>query len=289
MLPIMGPSNLRDTIELVPGSIVRPVTWSQLEVGKQMTKKSVCIFIIVGLLIIPILLLSGISPVFGKNSFVPWEEAVFAEVEKQHGIAAAERLRKVHDFIITNQYKPVAEKLKLVNDYMNALPWIADPDIWKMPDYWATPFETLTTFGGDCEDIAIAKYLTLRLMGIPDDKLGFAYVQTSNKERHMVLVYKESKDIPVVVLDNQHPDVVSATKRRDLLAIYAFQNDGTLYLIKDDGKNDRKIKMKVEHKKLEMWASAKKRSRKNQKYFEKFNAGRPLIPEWVRTQPGDKE
>ena len=254
-----------------------------------MTKKSVCIFIIVGLLIIPILLLSGRSPVFGKNSFVPWEEAVFAEVEKQHGIAAAERLRKVHGFIITNQYKPVAEKLKLVNDYMNALPWIADPDIWKMPDYWATPFETLTTFGGDCEDIAIAKYLTLRLMGIPDDKLGFAYVQTSNKERHMILVYKESKDIPVVVLDNQHPDVVSATKRRDLLAIYAFQNDGTLYLIKDDGKNDRKIKMKVEHKKLEMWASAKKRSWKNQKYFEKFNAGRPLIPEWVRTQPGDKE
>ena len=218
------------------------------------------------------------APAFGKNGFVPWEDAVFEAVKERHGAAAAERMRKVHDFIIANQYKPVGEQLELVNDYMNALPWIADPELWKRQDYWATPFETLTTFGGDCEDIAIAKYSVLRLMGIPDDKLGFAYVQTSNKERHMVLIYKEAKDIPGMILDNQHPDVVSATKRRDLLAIYAFKNDGTLYLIEDDGKNDRKVKAKIEHKKLAMWASAKDRARKNREYYEKFNAGRPLAP-----------
>jgi predicted transglutaminase-like cysteine proteinase len=245
--------------------------------------------VVVGLLITSAYLLSGISPAFGKNEFVPWEDGVFTAVEKKHGAAAAERIRKVHDFIIANQFKPVAEQLELVNDYMNALPWIADPDIWKRPDYWATPFETIATFGGDCEDIAIAKYVVLRMMGIPDDKLGFAYVQTSNKERHMVMIYKEAKGIPGMILDNQHPDVVPAPKRRDLLAIYAFKNDGSFYLIADDGKSDRKVKAKVDHKKLAMWASAKERSRKNTAYYEQFNAGRPLIPDWIRAQSGDRE
>ncbi len=244
--------------------------------------------IVVGLLIIPVYLVIGINPVFAKKEFVPWEDAVFVEVGKKHGAAAAERMRKVHDFIIANQFKPVKEQLELVNDYMNALPWIADPELWKRPDYWATPFETIATFGGDCEDIAIAKYVVLRLMGIPDDKLGFGYVQTSNKERHMILVYKEAKNIPGLILDNQHPDVVSAPKRRDLLAIYAFKNDGSFYLIADDGKSDRKVKAKVDHKKLAMWASAKERSRKNTAYYEQFNAGRPLVPDWVRAQSGDK-
>jgi len=160
---------------------------------------------------------------------------------------------------------------------MNRLPWIADPDIWKRTDYWATSLETLATFGGDCEDIAIAKYVVLRLMGVPDDKLGFAYVQTLDKERHMVLFYKESPNIPSVILDNQHPDVVSSEKRRDLIAIYAFQNDDTLYLIKDDGKSDRQLTVKKDRK-LSKWTDIKERSKKNVAKYEKYNAGRPLMP-----------
>ena len=250
--------------------------------------RKIILMVVAGVLIIPAYLLSGTSSAFAKKEFVPWEDAVFVEVGRKHGDAAAKRLRKVHDFIIANQFKPVPEQLELVNDFSNRLPWIADPDIWKREDYWATPLETITTFGGDCEDIAIVKYVILRMMGVPDDKLGFAYVQTSDKERHMVMIYKEAKDISAMILDNQHPDVVSAKKRRDLLAIYAFKNDGTLYLIDDDGKNDRKVKTKVEHKKLAMWASAKERSRQNTAYYEKFNAGRPLVPDWVRAQSGDK-
>jgi predicted transglutaminase-like cysteine proteinase len=247
------------------------------------SKSLVRLFILVTLTVASCLSIIHIPSSFAKKGFVPWEDAVFTAVGERHGAAAAERIRKVHDFIIANQDKPVAEKLELVNDYMNALPWIADPDLWKRTDYWATPFETLTTFGGDCEDIAIAKYLVLRLMGIPDDKLGFAYVQTSNNERHMILIYKESKKIPGLILDNQNPNVMRADKRRDLLAIYAFKNDGTLFLIDDDGRSDRKVKTKVEHKKLAMWASAKERSRENTEYYEKFNGGRPLVPAWLKS------
>jgi predicted transglutaminase-like cysteine proteinase len=188
-----------------------------------------------------------------EKQFPEWNEKVFAEVAKRHGDKASARLRDVYDLIRKHLNKPVNEQLEIVNDYMNGLTWIADSELWKKEDYWATPFETLTTFGGDCEDIAISKYTVLRLMGIPDDKLGFAYVVTAQKERHMVLAYKPSSDKDSYILDNQHPDVVPAKKRTDLIAVYAFKNDGTLFVIKDKGNADRSLIAKKEDQRLQKW------------------------------------
>ena len=63
--------------------------------------------VVVGLLIIPVFMLTWINPAFCKNEFVPWENGVFAKVGKKHGDAAALRLRKGHDFIVANQFKLV--------------------------------------------------------------------------------------------------------------------------------------------------------------------------------------
>jgi predicted transglutaminase-like cysteine proteinase len=220
-----------------------------------------------------------ISDAFAMHIFEPWEDHVFVAMGEQHGTAAAERLRKVHDLIVEHQDKPVAEKLALVNDYMNSLPWIADSVLWNREDYWAAPFETIATYGGDCEDIVILKYEVLRLLGIPDKKLGFAYVQNSNKEPHMVLIYTESSDTDPLILDNQHPNVMPSNKRRDIKWIYVFQNDGTLYLIDDDGRNDRRLMARLEDIKLAKWDSSKERARKYSDYYKKYNGGRPLISE----------
>jgi predicted transglutaminase-like cysteine proteinase len=67
-------------------------------------------------------------------------------VAKRHGEQASARLRDVYQFMIVHLNDPVEEQLEAVNDYMNELTWIADSDLWKQPDYWATPFETITTF-----------------------------------------------------------------------------------------------------------------------------------------------
>jgi len=209
--------------------------------------------------------------------FEPWEDEVYVQVGKEYGPQAEKRLRKIFEIMLANHDKPVMEKLRLTNDTLNNIPWIADPDIWKREDYWATPFETLTTFGGDCEDIAIAKYAMLRLLGIPDDALGFAYVETREKERHMVLIYKENDASPVYVLDNQVPEVLTGPERRDLTAIYIFQNDGRLYIIGDDGKK-RFVKKEFTGRKFEKWATAKERAKENRKKYEKYNGGRPLFP-----------
>ena len=240
-------------------------------------KLSSCRTIVKTVLVFSILSIVGAASVFAGHIFEPWEDEVFVAIGKEHGPEAEKRIRKIMDIILANHEKPVMEKLELTNDFLNNIPWIADSDLWKREDYWATPFETLTTFGGDCEDMAIGKYAMLRLMGIPDDSLGFAYVETREKERHMVLVFKENADSPLYVLDNQNPDVLQGTERRDLLAIYVFQNDGKLYVIDDDGRK-RSVKKEFTGRRFEKWASAKERARENRKKYEKYNGGRPLFP-----------
>lgn len=91
-------------------------------------------------------------------------------------------MRDVYQFIVVHLNEPVETQLEAVNDYMNDLTWIADSELWTQSDYWARPFETITAFEGDCEDIAIAKYLVLLLLGVPDEHLGFAHVITAKKE-----------------------------------------------------------------------------------------------------------
>ena len=229
------------------------------------------------LFVFSILSLVVVSSVFAAHVFVPWEDEVFVVIGREHGPEAEKRIRKIMDVIQANHNKPVMEKLELTNDFLNNIPWIADSDLWKREDYWATPFETLTTFGGDCEDMAIGKYAMLRLMEIPDDALGFAYVETREKERHMVLVFKENENSPLYVLDNQNPNVLTGPVRKDLLAIYVFQNDGKLYIIDNKG-GKRSVKREFTGRRFEKWATAKERVRENRKKYEKYNGGRPLFP-----------
>ena len=117
----------------------------------------------------------------------------------------------------------------------------------------------------------------LRLLGIPDHDLAFAYVETREKERHMVLIYKENDESPAYVLDNQNPNLLTGPERRDLHAIYVFQNDGRLYIIGDDG-GKRYIRKEFTGRHFEKWEAGKERARENRRKYEKYNGGRPLIP-----------
>lgn len=228
--------------------------------------------------ILIILSVIAVSPAVANLGFEPWEDGVFVAIGRDYGPEAEKRFRWIMEIILANHDRPVMEKLKLTNDTLNNIPWIADPDIWKQEDYWATPFETLATFGGDCEDIAFAKYGMLLMMGVPDDTMGFAYVENLEKERHMVLIYRENERSPVYVLDNLNPEVLTGPERRDLTAIYIFQNDGRLYIIGDDG-NRRYLKQEFTGRRFEKWITGKERARKNRKKYEKYNGGRPLFPD----------
>ena len=59
---------------------------------------------------------------------------------------------------------PLQDMANSVNNMMNKIQYIGDKKNWGKSDYWETPVEFLT-YGGDCEDFAIAKYVSLRALG----------------------------------------------------------------------------------------------------------------------------
>ncbi len=74
-----------------------------------------------------------------------------------------------------------------VNDYLNRVPYVSDEDNWGMKDYWATPAEFFS-HGGDCEDYAIVKYLSLMMLGFNTDDMRIVVLNdTKDRDLHAVL------------------------------------------------------------------------------------------------------
>lgn len=111
-------------------------------------------------------------------------------------------------FIATLDGKDRLSQLEEVNRYMNAHPYIQDIANWGLPDYWETPKEFLDR-NGDCEDYAIAKYYSMRALGMGNETLRIVVLQDLNlRIPHAILVaYVDGKPY---VLDNQIPQVVTA-------------------------------------------------------------------------------
>ncbi|MGE3714260.1 MAG: transglutaminase-like cysteine peptidase [Alphaproteobacteria bacterium] len=117
--------------------------------------------------------------------------------------------------------EPLAEQLKKVNSWANAHPYIVDQLNWGMEDYWETPHEFLSV-SGDCEDYAIAKYYSLRTLGVPENALRIIIVQDLNLGGiiHAILgVYDGDR---LVILDNQIQQVMPALKIYHYRPIYAL-------------------------------------------------------------------
>ena len=112
----------------------------------------------------------------------------------------------------------------------------SDMEVWGVRDYWATPVEFLCRKAGDCEDFAIAKYFTLRAMGVEEEKLNISYVKAIQyRISHMVLTYYSEPDAEPLVLDNLIDAIAPASRRTDLLPVFSFNGSG-LWTAKQRGK-----------------------------------------------------
>lgn len=165
-----------------------------------------------------------------------FNEALFQKVQERYGVEASKRVRDWQEVIADNKNASTADQLYEVNRFFNRLEFVDDLKHWDKNDYWATPVEFLSTNGGDCEDFSIAKYFSLRALGVPTVKLRLMYVKALNYNMaHMVLAYYETpKSIPLV-LDNLNQDILPANKRRDLRPVYSFNGDG-LWMAKEQGR-----------------------------------------------------
>lgn len=180
--------------------------------------------------------LLAVSLVALAQELVGITDAQIAKLAAQFGPVAKTRLSGWRDILNNPKYKKLAEaeKLQVVNDFMNHTQFINDLKHWGKEDYWATPIEFLSTDGGDCEDYSIAKYFTLRALGVPDEKLRITYVKelVVYNEAHMVLAYFPTPDAEPVILDNINPTIRPASSRTDLLPVYSFNGSG-LWLAKE--------------------------------------------------------
>lgn len=119
-----------------------------------------------------------------------------------------------------------AKTLGIVNGFFNQVPYVNDIKHWGVEDYWATPIEMLASFGGDCEDYSIGKYLSAKDSGISIEKLRITYVRALKLgESHMVLAYYATPDAEPLILDNLTNDIRPASERPDLEPVYSFNDD----------------------------------------------------------------
>ena len=184
--------------------------------------------------LIPCLLLAGLAAALELSS------RLLEYVEENFGSSARDRLEAWEQLVAEKSDLPEPAQLEVVNDFFNQIPFKSDLEHWGQPDYWATPVEFLATNGGDCEDYSIAKYTTLRALGVPDEKMRITYVHAKElNQAHMVLTYYPEPGADPLVLDNLIDEIQPASMREDLRPVYSF-NGENLWLSQRDG-GDRRV------------------------------------------------
>jgi predicted transglutaminase-like cysteine proteinase len=163
-----------------------------------------------------------------------WDMGRILTIAESNGApgSAQERLHAWTQLLQESGRQPEQQQLETVNHFFNQqLAFRDDLSIWGQVDYWATPVEALVKGAGDCEDFALAKYFSLRQLGVPAEHLRITYVKSLKlNQAHMVLSYYIGDSSDPLVLDNLIGEILPASQRRDLLPVYAFNAEG-LFLI----------------------------------------------------------
>jgi predicted transglutaminase-like cysteine proteinase len=167
----------------------------------------------------------------GHAGLMDFSSGLFAYVQKRWGGDAPPRLNVLQRLTRDSKAQKTAggadaAALKQVNGFFNQVSYFNDIVHWGVEDYWATPVEMLGSFGGDCEDYSIGKYLSLKEIGVPLERLRITYVRALKLgEAHMVLAYYATPDAEPLILDNLMNDIRPASQRTDLEPVYSFNDD----------------------------------------------------------------
>ncbi len=206
-----------------------------------------------GWLLLASFLLTGLGSVWANWNFTQ----ILQIAEKRYGPLGPSqgRIEAWSQMLKSELNQPEREQLDAVNRFFNQqLNFQDDTRIWRQTDYWATPEESLIKGAADCEDYALAKYFSLRQLGIPSEKLRITYVKAlSQNQAHMVLTFYSSPTAEPLVLDNLIGEIRPASQRKDLLPVYAFNAEG-LYLPGANGG-----KRSSDSKKLSRWQDVLKK------------------------------
>lgn len=153
-------------------------------------------------------------------------KAFLEKIEREYGAFAKRRAFALVQMMNEVRDQSEMEKLNGVNDFFNQTPYASDKETWGVSDYWATRYEFIGKDRGDCEDYVIAKYFTLKELGVPPSKLFMTYAKSLKyKTAHMVLTYYATPRSEPLILDNYNFKILPASQRDDLIPIYSFSGD----------------------------------------------------------------
>ena len=173
---------------------------------------------------------AGVSATSLEASEFFISEVMIEKIEREYGIFAKRRSVALLEMMNVARLLSEKEKLERVNDFFNATPYFTDQEIWGVSDYWETRLEFIGKDKGDCEDFVIAKYFTLKELGVPTTKLYMTYVKSTKFQvAHMVLTYYEKPNAVPLVLDNYNYKILPASLREDLIPVYSFSGDDLFY------------------------------------------------------------
>ncbi len=172
------------------------------------------------------------TPRKGLKPFPKWTGAL-----ERHFKQIAEKRAPCEETLFTRCYyenwqKLIAQnrgaspggQLDSINRYMNRYRYIIDPINWGVRDYWAAPMQFCRK-DGDCEDYAIAKYLTLRALGWNAEALRIVVLQDMNlRIAHAILSVNYNGRI--LLLDNQIVQVVDSRQVHHYRPIYSVNENG---------------------------------------------------------------
>ncbi len=161
----------------------------------------------------------------GVKNALPREASVLARCRDNAEACtpAAKRFRAVIDKAASRtDWGRVAEVNRTINLTIKA---VDDVTQYGVRDLWASPLMTFASGAGDCEDLAIAKYVALREIGIRGDDLRLVIVHDrSAKEDHAVAAIRY--DGRWLILDNKTSDIRDDTSIAQFDPLFVIDGDG---------------------------------------------------------------
>jgi len=116
------------------------------------------------------------------------------------------------------------DQLAAVNRFVNRLPYMPDLSNYGVSDYWAAPTEFMAR-GGDCEDYALAKYLSLRALGFAAADLRIVALRDAPQDLyHAVLAARLHGRW--LLLDNATPRILAIEAADGREPVYAANESG---------------------------------------------------------------
>lgn len=155
------------------------------------------------------------------NELPKWQATLqkIAKEKKTYATSSSKAVKAWQAMIRGNKGTRQIDQLHAANGFINQWRYRTDSYNYKQSDYWASPAEFFSR-SGDCEDYAIAKYVTLRQMGFSAEQLRLVVVKDTNQNlAHAVLAAYVDGD--VFILDNITSEIRSQAAVTEYVPYYS--------------------------------------------------------------------